>query len=191
MSKMSTALTRKRNRRKANCKERELHLKDCRQAIEDANCTDLVVLGIKGNLDKTIEPLNEIDDEIVSALDPDSVENDMEESMGVLRPTYEGLAGLTMKLETLALADSATSSPLIPPATSCANVSCKLPDLELPVFKGQAFKFCGFWDQFEVAIHRNGSLSPNLGFRVNPKPPRLHTPPPPHVPYYTTAVFGI
>ena len=118
----------------------------------------------------------------MSALDPDSVENDMEESMGVLRPTYEVLAVLTMKLETLALADSATSNPLIPPATSSANVSCKLPDLELPVFKGQAFRFCGFWDQFEVAIHRNGSLSPNLGFRVNPKPPRLHTPPHPMFP---------
>ena len=159
MSKMSTALTRKRNRRKAARKELELNLKDCRQAIEDSNYTRLVVLGLKGNLDKTIEQLNEIDDEIVSALDSDSVENDMEESMGVLRPTYEALAGLTMKLEKLALAGSATSSPVMPPTTSSANVSYTLPDLELPVFKGQALKRCCFWGQFEVAIHRNGSLS--------------------------------
>ena len=39
------------------------------------------------------------------------------------------------------------------------NVNCKLPDFEFPVFKGQPLKWRGFWDQFEVAIHQNDSLS--------------------------------
>ena len=73
--------------------------------------------------------------------------------MTILRPSYEILAGLTMKLETL------SGGPPIPPSNSSVSVNCKLPDLELPVFKGQPLKWRSFWDQFEVAIHQNDSLS--------------------------------
>ena len=150
---MSTALTRKQNRRKAIRKELEFNLKECKGAIDDPNCSRVVVLGLKGNLDRTINQLTEIDEEILNALDPDSIEDDMSESMTILRPSYEILAGLTMKLEKL------SGSPPIPPSNSSVNVNCKLPDLELPVFKGQPLKWRGFWDQFEVAIDRNDSLS--------------------------------
>ena len=150
---MSTALTRKQNRRKAIRKELEFNLKECKGAIDDPNCSRVVVLGLKGNLDRTINQLTEIDEEISNALDPDSIEDDMSESMTILRPSYEILAGLTMKLEKL------SGGPPIPPSNSSVNVNCKLPDLELPVFKGQPLKWRGFWDQFEVAIDRNDSLS--------------------------------
>ena len=153
---MSAALTRKQSRRKAIHKELDLNLKECKGAIEDPKCTRVVLLGLKGNLDRTINRLNQIDEEILNSLDPDSIEDDMSESMMVLRPTYEILAGLTMKLEKLSLPASTTA---IPPSTSSVNVNCKLPELELPLFKGQALKWQGFWDQFNVAIHQNESLS--------------------------------
>ena len=98
---MSTALTRKQNRRKAIRKELEFNLKECKGAIDDPNCSRVVVLGLKGNLDKTINQLTEIDEEILNALDHDSIEDDMSKSMTILRPSYEILAGLTMKLEKL------------------------------------------------------------------------------------------
>ena len=153
---MSAALTRKQNRRKAIHKELHLNLKECNGAIEDPKCTRVVLLGLKGNLDRTINRLNQLDEEILNSLDPDSIEDDMSESMTVLRPTYEVLVGLTVKLEKLSLP---ASTPAIPPSTSSVNVNCKLPELELPVFKGQALKWQGFWDQFNVAIHQNESLS--------------------------------
>ena len=74
---MSTALTRKQNRRKAIRKELEFNLKECKGGIDDPNCSRVVVLGLKGNLDRTINQLTEIDEEILNALDPDSIEDDM------------------------------------------------------------------------------------------------------------------
>ena len=158
---MSAALARKKNRRKAIRKELDLNLKECKGAIEDPKCTRVVLLGLKGNLDRTINQLNKIDEEILNSLYPDSIEDGMSESMTVLRPTYELLAGLTMKLDKLSLP---TSTPAIPLSTSSLNVNCKLSELELPVFKGQALKWQGFWDQFNVAIHQNESLSDIIKF---------------------------
>ena len=59
----------------------------------------------------------------------------MSESMTVSRPTYEILTGLAMKLEKLSLTASTTTILLF---TSSVNVNCKLPEFELPAFKGQA-----------------------------------------------------
>ena len=42
---MSTALTKKQNRRKAIRKELEFNLKECKGAIDDPYCSRVVVLG--------------------------------------------------------------------------------------------------------------------------------------------------
>ena len=38
-------------------------------------------------------------------------------------------------------------------------LSSKLPKIELPVFSGDPLKWQGFWDQFDISIHQNESLS--------------------------------
>ena len=44
-------------------------------------------------------------------------------------------------------------------STKGSSENCKLPKLELPIFKGSPLEWQGFWDQFEVSIHRNESIS--------------------------------
>ena len=116
-------------------------MKESKGAIDYPKCTRLVLLWLNGNLDRTINQLTEIDEEILNSLDPDSIEDDMSESMTVLRPTYEILAGLTMKLEKLSFP---ASTHALPQSTSSVNVNCKLPELNLPVSKGHALKWQGF-----------------------------------------------
>ena len=74
---MSAALTRKQNRRKAIRKELDLNLKECKGAIEDPKCTQVVLQGLTDNLEITINQLNEIDEEILNSLDPDSIADDI------------------------------------------------------------------------------------------------------------------
>jgi len=151
------ALARKQSRRTAIRKELSLNIAECKGAVADDECLRVTILGLKTNLERTIRQLNEVDEEILNAIDAADIENDMSESRNVLRPTYEIIAGLELKLEKLTLAESATVNSN--PSSTSAAMSCKLPKLELPVFKGQAMKWQSFWDQFEVSIHQNESLS--------------------------------
>ena len=63
------------------------------------------------------------------------------------------MAEITGKLDTLKL-DTFTQS-----TRSISESHCKLPKLELPTFKGDALKWQGFWDQFEVTINNNETLN--------------------------------
>ena len=134
---MSVALTRKQNRRKAIPNELHFNLKEGKGAIDDLKCTRVVLLELKGNLDKTINQLTEIDEEILNSLDPDSIEDDLSESMTVFRSNFETLTVLTMKIEEIYLP---ASTSVIPTSTSSVNVNCKWPKLELLVCKDQALK---------------------------------------------------
>ena len=86
-------------------------------------------------------------------LDPSEVEADVLENMKVIEPTYVLQAELDLKAELVKLSNSDKSS------TGGVTSHCKLPKLELPLFKGNALEWQGFWDQFNVSIHLNEMLS--------------------------------
>ena len=60
-----------------------------------------------------------------------------------------------MKLEELKIngTDKSSEKP------NSFSVSSELPKIELPVFSGDPLKWQGFWDQFDISIHQNKSIS--------------------------------
>ena len=153
---ISMALTRKLGRRKALRTHFTETLEEVRVCLEDSESTEARLIGLKASLTEQSEILNALDEEILGAIEPGDVEVDVLESMKFMKPTHEILASISLKLGAIKISNSETSSVR---SESSVTVRCKLPKLELPVFSGNALEWQGFWDQFNVSIHSNESIS--------------------------------
>ena len=98
---------------------------------------------------------NEIDDEILAILEPENIESDVSESMGIMEPVHEILAEITLKLENMRFKDSEQSFG----RGDDKILNTKLPKLDFPVFKGNPLDWQSFYDQFNISIHQNKTLS--------------------------------
>ena len=99
--------------------------------------------------------LNEIDDEILAILEPENIESNVSESMGIMESVHEILAEITLKLENMRLEDSKQSFE----RGDNKILNTKLPKLEFRVFKGNPLEWHSFYDQFNISIHQNKTLS--------------------------------
>lgn len=104
--------------------------------------------------------MNNLNDEVISLLEPEEVEKDVLESMEFSDPTHELLAEIGEKLQSLSVS-STGSEPLNPLGTSSVK------NFELPVFKGDPLSWQGFWDQFSTSIHENEDIT---GFNYLKRP---------------------
>ena len=117
--------------------------------------------GFKKSLERLAEQLDAIDKQVLQTLNPDSVEEDVVESLELTEPANNVISCLEIKMAELEI--SSIPSPSIEPpasisAASTSNV-CRLPKMDLPIFKGDPLKWQGFWDQFQVSIHENERIS--------------------------------
>ena len=92
----------------------------------------------------------------MNLVDPADVEADVLESLTFFEPSHEVLASITLKLNAIKISDSESSSVR---SAGSVTVRCKLSKLELPIFTGNPLEWQGFWDQFNVSIHVNESIS--------------------------------
>ena len=76
--------------------------------------------------------LNEINDEILAILEPENIESDVSDNMGIMEPVHEILAEITLKLKNMRFEDSEQSFE----RGDNKILNTKLPKLEFPVFKG-------------------------------------------------------
>ena len=83
-----------------------------------------------------------IDEQVINLLDLDDVEGDVLDIMKILEPTYGLQAELNLRVESIKLSESNKSS-----MGSSTPSNCRLPKLELPIFKWNALEWQGFWDQ--------------------------------------------
>ena len=73
---------------------------------------------------------------------------------------HEILAEITFRLDSIKTSESDSSSVNNSENLRTVNsISCKLPKLELPVFKGDPLEWQTFWDQFHISINQNEHLS--------------------------------
>ena len=126
---------------------------DIKVCLAESHLDQVKILGLKNSLLEKVEKLSDIDEQVLTGLEPANIEADVVESMTFLDPIHELLAEITLKTESIKL-NSLTSR-----STKGSSENCKLPKLELPIFKGSPLEWQGFWDQFEVSIHRNESIS--------------------------------
>ena len=63
------------------------------------------------------------------------------------------MAGVTLKLKSIKISDSDEDS-----IKSLNQTKCVCPKLKFPVFNGNPVEWQGFWDQFNLSIHRHEDL---------------------------------
>ena len=130
-------------------------------ALQEIASTEAKLMGLKSRLEINIENLGHLDDEIVSSLEAEAVAQDAIESVKVSEPTHELLASLQLKIEKFRLEAVKESRQDSERASSSSSLtrSCKLPKLELIVFKGDILQWRSFEEQFLKTFHENEGLS--------------------------------
>lgn len=103
-----------------------------------------------------LEQLATSDDEVGKLLKDDDVANDVFESMSFIVTANDLEAMIDSKLAQLNAVKNPPPSSISPSTTT--NV-CRLPKMELTVFKGDPLEWQGFWDQFQISIHDNERIS--------------------------------
>jgi len=153
-------LTKKTNQRKAVRTQTSSVIKKIDRLLRDENVTHAKLLGLKNNLVGKLEQLNFLNDEVLTLLEPEEVEQDVLDSMEFIDPTHELLAEVTLKLQSLSVM-AQSEVELSNKASSVRSVSsrCRLPKFELPIFKGDPLSWQGFWDQFSTSIHDNDEIT--------------------------------
>lgn len=156
-------LSRKQNKRKGLRLNLTNTISQLHDALRNDASTIAVLTGLSSKLQKIIENLEALDEEILDLLKEEQIEDDMAESAGCLEPTHELLAEVSIKVEGLRLENVSSvdnrSESAASKSSTASGVKCRLPKFELPVFVGDPLTWQGFWDQFLTAIHNNDSLS--------------------------------
>ena len=120
--------TYRRNALRANFQKT---LEEARGCISDTRETQAKYLGLQNNINKLSKSLNEIDDEILAILEPENIESDASEIMGIMEHVHEILAEITLKLENMRFKDSEQNFE----RSDNKILNTKLPKLEFPVFQ--------------------------------------------------------
>ena len=95
--------------------------------------------------------LNEIDDAI---LKPENIKCGVSDSMGIMESVHGILPEITLKLENMRFKNSEQFW------ERCYKIlNTKLTKLEFPVFKGNPVEWQSFYDQFNISIHQNKTLT--------------------------------
>lgn len=156
---MTTALNRKLSRRHGLRAVLNTTIKTVEDYIKGDDLDQVKLIGYKKTLLNVVQQLEVANEEVLKSLEPEFVEADVVESFQVIAPVNELEASIDLKFGEINLKESQgtpSNSPSI--VRSSTVVSCRLPKMDIPIFKGDPLLWQGFWDQFQVTIHDNESL---------------------------------
>ena len=153
-------LQKKVNQRKATRIKTSAVIKNIETQLRSKEITHVKLLGLKNNLVSKLEQLNDLNEEVMTLLNAEDVEQDVLESMDFVDSTQELLAEVTLKLQSLSVTPrSEELRPGSVSSTKSTTSRCRLPKFELPVFKGDPLNWQGFWDQFRTSIDENDDIT--------------------------------
>ena len=98
---MANSLSRKIYRRNALRTNFQKTFEEARGCINDTRTTQGKYLSLQNNINRLYKSLNEIEDEILAILEPENIEFNISEKMGITEPAIEILAEKTLKLENM------------------------------------------------------------------------------------------
>ena len=151
---MADLLSRKIYRRNALRTNFQKTLEESRGCISDTRAIQAKYLGLQ-NINRSCKSLNETDDKILAILEPENIESNISESIGIMEPVREILAQITLIIKNMRFKDRQQSFE----RDDNKILNTKLPKLEFPVFKGNPLEWQSFYDQFNISIHQNKTLS--------------------------------
>ena len=128
------------------------------EPLDSARKTRLSV--IKQQLDVKLSLLNEMDKDILSRCEIDSIADELEESEAVTAKIITCKQRIDEIVPTATPVTSASPSYLAPASlpTPVTVVKPRLPRLQLPKFKGDVKNWPAFWDSFKSAVHDNSEI---------------------------------
>ena len=127
-------------------------------AQEDPNKSQLA--RIKLSLQEKLSILKELDSEVVDLVKEEEVANEIEQADAYMEDIYDAMAKLDqLSLKASASVSTASTSGPSRSKDSASESKVKLPKLTMQPFRGDLTAWMTFWDSFEVAIHKNRSLS--------------------------------
>ena len=97
-----------------------------------------------------------LDDNIISHLQEDAVEEELLKSLQEKDIFYTVLKKVELWLNKVVMETASLHTPALPSTSSStkeSDLKVKLPKIELSKFSGQALKWQTFWDQFGSAVH--------------------------------------
>ena len=113
-----------------------------RNVLDDESTPRHRFIGLKATLEKAVQDLYIVDEQIINVLESEDVAADVYDSMKFLEEPQFILAELEEKLNNLTVVDKASS--LTSHRSSSISNNCKLPKLELPSFSGDPLSWQGF-----------------------------------------------
>ena len=116
----------------------------------------------KENYECQFSKIKMLDDDIISHLEEDAVEEELLKSLQEKDIFYTVLKKAELCLNKVVTETASPHTPSLPStfsSTKESNLKVKLPKIELSKFSGQALKWQTLWDQFESAIHSKESFS--------------------------------
>ena len=152
---MADSLSRKIYRQNALRVNLQKTFEEPKGCLSDTRATQAKYLGLQNNINRLCKSLNEIDDEILAILEPENIESDVSENMDTMQPVHDILTEITLKLENMKIKDSEQSFE----RGNNKILYIKLPKLEFPVFQGNPLEWESFYDQFNISIHQNKTLT--------------------------------
>ena len=135
-------------------------LGEINSCVLDDGSEQAKLVGFKASVLTVVEQLTVIHEEILALIDPAEIEKEVLEHMEVLQPSYEILAKANLKITKFSenIVNAGPNSNVLSNENN-NSVHCKLPKMELPVFKVDPLEWQGFWDRFQASIHNNDSLA--------------------------------
>ena len=131
------------------------------RTTEPLNSTKKVSLNvIKQQLDVKMNLLNDMDKDILSRCELDTISDELEESEAITAKIITCKQKIDEIIPVVTPVTSASSSPMahasLPPPATVAKP--RLPRLQLPKFKGDVKNWPAFWDSFKSAVHENAEI---------------------------------
>ena len=131
------------------------------RSTEPLNSTKKVRLNvIKQQLDVKLSLLNDMDKDILSRCELDTIADELEESEAITAKIITCKQKIDEIITVVTPVTSASPSPVahasLPPLATVAKP--RLPRLQLPKFKGDGKNWPAFWDSFKSAVHENAEI---------------------------------
>ncbi|XP_066934625.1 uncharacterized protein [Clytia hemisphaerica] len=156
---MATALNKKIGKREGLRLVLTTTVKSAQDYLTGEDIQRSRLVGFKRTVQEVLKQLESANEDVIKGLEADKIGEDIVESFTYVQSANDLEASIDIKMQELVLKDSPVSSSVSSIASSSNRQTCRLPKMELPSFKGDPLLWQGFWDQYNVAIHENESLT--------------------------------
>ncbi|KAH7958666.1 hypothetical protein HPB49_004081 [Dermacentor silvarum] len=164
----ASRIDRLKTKRSARRAQNTKILQEARLLLADPTVDKSKLSGIFDRLSASNNELLKLNDALEEHIADDELEAEYATAAEYIDQAISMLAEIRCKIAALERADSTAEtasqnpSPTVPHAMP--RIGPRLPNLDMPTFKGDIHKWAAFWEQFEQTVHLNNDISTTSQF---------------------------